>query len=148
VQSTRHLEAQMVYSQNIAISKKQKSVRSCDVNLAFPPKSFWIADWRLSQSGDPLKSRLSSCSRKVAMATLIASGMVTTEGIGEEPNGISRNELLKRKPWVKGIDQMGAGPNQLFWPKIESALARNCDHFLCWKRVREVYPGSGKTRKQ
>jgi hypothetical protein len=43
----------------------------------------------------PLESECASRFRKEAMATLIASGMVTSEGIAEEANGRPQNEALK-----------------------------------------------------
>jgi hypothetical protein len=49
------------------------------------------------------------------VATFIAAGMAIRKGIDEESNGISRNEALKRKPWVKRIGQMGTGSKQLLW---------------------------------
>jgi hypothetical protein len=71
----------------------------------------------------PLESECASRFRKEAVATLIASSKVTSEGIAEEANGQQQNEALKllAEPWVKHNDQTGIGPVRLAGLKIESA---------------------------
>jgi hypothetical protein len=49
------------------------------------------------------------------VTTLIASGMVTTRDCRRGKWVIAERSPKAFMPWVKPIDQMGAGPGQLVW---------------------------------
>jgi hypothetical protein len=109
----------MICSLSIAISKNKRSTVQMMLTWSLRPSHFgkWceVLTVREPHKAFSTKLRETECgsrNRKEAVANLIASGMVTSKGIGEESNGKRRNEALKfgNKPRVKTIDQMGAGP--------------------------------------